>query len=91
MGLGEWHPFCESEIERTPAARGVFVLFRIEVPVHVAGASNLRKALRAAKTEHAAATHFAVEPSTADTEERVSQLREELKLVRSAGFMGLRP
>jgi hypothetical protein len=62
MGLGEWHPFCESEIERVPAIAGVFVLFRIEVPVHVAGAANLRKALRAAKTEHAAATHFAIEP-----------------------------
>lgn len=91
MALHELHPMSDSEIARLPQQTGVFVLFQIEVPIHVDGAADLRKALRLAKARFPAASHFSVEPARAGSRrrgQRVAALREELRLVRSVGFDG---
>lgn len=90
MALHELHPMSDSEIAGLPQQAGVFVLFQIEVPIHVDGAANLGKALQLAKSRFPAATHFAVESARAGSglSQRVTRLREELRLVRSVGFDG---
>ncbi|HYL16894.1 MAG TPA: hypothetical protein VEV41_27930 [Terriglobales bacterium] len=93
MALHELHPFNDSEIEKLPRRKGVYVLFQIETPVHADGAANLREALRHAKAEFPQATHFSVEALNRDArvmKQRVRKLREELHLVRAVGFVGSR-
>jgi hypothetical protein len=92
MALHELHPLCDAEIAGLPASPGVFVLFQIEVAVHVDSATNLRKGLRAAKAKFPGASHFSVEPlDPQGLSARVEQLRSQLRLVRTATFVGLRP
>ena len=87
MGLHQLHPFQDSEIRDLPQTSGVFVLFQIEVPIHVDGVENLRKSLRAAKASFPQASHFSTEILEARAlTERVRQLRRELRLVRTTGF-----
>lgn len=90
MALHELHPMSDSEIARLPHQAGVFVLFQIEVPVHVDSAADLRKALRLARAGFPAATHFSVESarSSRGLSARVTALKQELRLVRSVGFDG---
>ena len=89
MALHELHPLCAAEIAQLPAKPGVFVLFQIEVAVHADHAANLRKGLRAAKTNFPNASHFSVEMlGTRALAPRVQQLRKQLRLVRTASFVG---
>ncbi|HVO81940.1 MAG TPA: hypothetical protein VMT28_14485 [Terriglobales bacterium] len=89
MALHELHPFCEAEIALLPAKAGVYVLFQIEVAVHVDSTANLRQGLRAAKAKFPYASHFSVEtPDPQALLPRVRQLRNELRLVRTASFVG---
>ena len=92
MALHELHPFSDSEIEKLPRKRGVYVLFQIETPIHAGGATNLHDALLRAQVEFPQASHFSVETlNTAGAmKHRVNKLLEELHLVRSAGFVGKR-
>lgn len=93
MSLDELHPFVASEITKLPRQPGVYVLFQVQIPLHAAGAKNLRQGLLAAKGKFTGATHFAVEtiekggPGIAA---RLRQLHEQLGRVRSAGFVGFR-
>ncbi|HLB89506.1 MAG TPA: hypothetical protein VJK29_17760, partial [Terriglobales bacterium] len=72
---------------------GVYVLFQIENPIHADGAENLRKGLLRGKAEFPGATHFSAETLTASARavrQRVRELRQELRAVRAAAFMGCR-
>jgi hypothetical protein len=89
MPLHELHPYTKAEVARLPRHPGVFVLFQIENPVHAGGAENLRSALRAAKGRFPGATHFSVEMVDGTDrilDQRVQEIRAELKLVGKAGF-----
>ncbi|MBZ5706848.1 MAG: hypothetical protein LAN63_15975 [Acidobacteriia bacterium] len=89
MALQELHPFNDAEIAKLPEKPGVYILFQIEVAVHVDSAGNLRKGVRTAKARFPAASHFSVETlSTRALAQRVKHLRQELKLVRTATFVG---
>ncbi|PYX81162.1 MAG: hypothetical protein DMG70_20845 [Acidobacteria bacterium] len=92
MALHELHPFSESEIEKLPRKRGVYVLFQIEAPIRADGAANLHEALSRAKAEFPQASHFSVEAlDTVDAmNQRLHKVREELHLVRAVGFVGKR-
>ena len=90
MALDEFHPFNDGEIAKTPQEPGVYLIFQIQIPVHLDAADNLRKAVRAAKAEFPSATHFAVETHTnaRDLARRKRQLEEQLSRVRKVGFIG---
>jgi hypothetical protein len=89
MPLSELHPLCDVEIVNLPAKPGVFVLFQIEVPVHADGAGNLRQALRSARSRFPQASHFSVELLDSQAvPARIQQLRTQLRLVRTASFIG---
>jgi hypothetical protein len=89
MPLHEFHPICEGEIAKIPAQPGVYLLFQIQIPLHVDGTPNLRDALQDIKSSFPRATHFAVEQNPEPAlAERVQKLRHELKLVRAATFVG---
>jgi excinuclease UvrABC nuclease subunit len=89
MALNELHPFNDAEIAKLPAKPGVYVFFQIEVAVHVDSAANLRKAVQTAKARFPAASHFSVEARSPRTSvQRVNNLRQQLKLVRTATFVG---
>lgn len=89
MALYEWRPFIKEQIARVPAKAGVFVLYQLQIPLHADGTSNLRKRLLEARKHYPRATHFAVEVNeTADLSQRVTQLQQELSLVRKKGFIG---
>lgn len=89
MALHELHPLCDAEIAQLPEKPGVFVLFQIEVAVHADQAANLRKALRTAKASFPSASHFSVETlAPRALAPRVQQLRKQLRLVRTASFVG---
>lgn len=93
MALDQFHPLCDSEIAKVPQKKGVYVLFQIQIPIHAAGAGNLRKELIRAREQFPRASHFAVEPIKGDARsvrERVSELQERLKLVRTGAFVGPR-
>jgi hypothetical protein len=93
MALHELHPLSDGEIAKLPQKPGVYVFFHIEVAVHVDGAQNLRKELLRAKAQFPAATHFSVEMAESNGQgvaRRVQQLREQLRLVRTVGFVGTR-
>jgi hypothetical protein len=93
MALHELHPFSDGEIANLPQKPGVYVFFQIEVAVHVDGAQHLRRELLRAKAQLPAATHFAVEMADGNGQgmaRRVQQLREQLRLVRTVGFVGTR-
>ena len=91
MALHELHPFIRSEIRKLPEKPGVFVLFQVQIPLHADGGRNLRKALHAARARFPPATHFAVEvlPTERDVASRLCQVAQELKRVRTAGFIGV--
>jgi hypothetical protein len=90
MALDEFHPFNEAEIAKIPREPGVYLIFQIQIPVHVDAAENLRKAVRAAKVEFPSATHFAVEThnNADDLAQRKRQLEQQLSRVRKMGFIG---
>ncbi len=91
MALHELHPLQPGEIEKLPPKAGVYVLFQIEVAIHVDGARNLRREVGAARAKFPAATHFAVETLARNGRaltERVRQLRRDLSLVRTVTFLG---
>lgn len=89
MGLHELHPFSDAEIAGLPATPGVYVLFQIEIAIHVDCATNLRKGLRAAQEKFPAASHFSVESlELRALPARVEQLKKQLRLVRTATFVG---
>ena len=90
MGLQEFHPFLESEIARAPEAAGVYVLLQVQIPIHVAGAANLRMRLREEKKKFPQATHFAVEMHASEEQirARLEQLNKQLGGVRNKGFVG---
>ena len=90
MPLHEFHPFCDAELAKVPAERGVYVLFQIQIPLHAEGAENLRSALHAAKAQFPGASHFAFEllDTAALVEDRVHDLRRQLRRVRTATFVG---
>ena len=92
MALHELHPFIRSEIGRLPEKPGVYVLFQVQIPLHAGGGANLRKSLRAARAKFPHATHFAVEVllPTQDVTSRLRQVEQELKCVRTAGFIGVK-
>jgi len=91
MALHELHPFIRSEIGMLPEKPGVFVLFQVQIPLHADGGANPRKALRGARARFPQATHFAVEvlPTEGDVARRLRQVEQELKRVRTAGFIGV--
>lgn len=93
MPLHEFHPFSDSEIAKIPEQSGVFLIFQVEVPVHVDGAKDLRQAVRKARPLYPAATHFAVEPiqGVGAINERLTALRRELNRVRSTTFFPSKP
>lgn len=93
MALHEFHPISESEIAGVPEVAGVYVLFQLQIPLHVDGAENLRAGLAGAKGEFPGATHFSVEAVSGAKAiaRRVSQLRQELRPVRTATFVGSWP
>jgi hypothetical protein len=89
MALHELHPFCDAEIANLPTKPGVYVLFQIEVAVHADWAGNLRQGLSAAKAKFPSASHFSVETlAPRALAPRVQQLRKQLRLVRTASFVG---
>ena len=89
MGLDELHPFCESEVAKTPQKPGVYVLFQIQIPLHVDGARNLRSALRAARRTYPAASHFSIEILGMNAlPPRLQQLKKDLGRTRKLGFVG---
>jgi hypothetical protein len=93
MALDELHPFIASEIAKLPRQSGVYVLFQVQIPLHAAGAKNLRQGLLAAKGKFTGATHFAIETTEKrgpGIAERLRQLHQQLGRVRSAGFVGFR-
>ena len=89
MPLHELHSFIESEIAGVPNQRGVYVLYQVQSPLHADGSENLRQALTAARTQFRGATHFSTETceTSARMRERLRQLREELRLVRTLAFV----
>lgn len=91
MALHELHPFIRSEIGKLPEKPGVYVLFQVQIPLHADGGANLRKTLRAARAKFPHASHFAVEvlPTEEDVARRLRQVEQELKRVRTAGFIGV--
>lgn len=93
MPLHEFHPFSDAEIAKIPQQSGVFLIFQVEVPVHVDGARDLRQAVRKARPRYPAATHFAIEPIEGDRAiaERLKTLRSELNRVRSTTFFPAKP
>lgn len=93
MPLHEFHPFSDAEIAKIPQKSGVFLIFQVEVPVHVDGAKDLRSAVRKARPLYPAATHFAVEPIDGERaiSERLQLLRRELNRVRSTTFFPAKP
>jgi hypothetical protein len=91
MPLHELHPFSDSEIAQVPQKRGVYVLFQVENPIYADGAQNLRKGVLRGKEQFPRATHFAVETLSTNARafsQRVRKLRQEMKLVRTAAFLG---
>jgi hypothetical protein len=91
MGLDQFHPFCDPEIAKVPRKPGVFVLFQIQIPIHVDSAEDLRKGLVRGKRQFPGASHFSVEAVTGDARSirhRVREIRERLKLVRTGAFVG---
>lgn len=91
MALDQFHPFCDSEIAKVPQKRGVYVLFQIQIPIFADSAKNLRAELVRARERFPRASHFAVEPAQGNAEkihQRVRELQERLKLVRTAAFVG---
>ena len=89
MSLHELHPFCSAEIDRMSTNPGVYLLFQIEIAIHAAAATNLRKGLHAAKAEFPQASHFSLETlGPSELAPRVEQLRKQLRLVRAATFVG---
>src|SRR5690348_12972895 len=79
MSLSELHPLNDGEIAKLPAKPGVYVLFRIQIPVQVDSASNLRRDVQSAKARASGATHFAaevLEPEAIDA--RLADLRKQL-------------
>jgi hypothetical protein len=90
MALDEFHPFNEAEIAKIPQEPGIYLIFQIQIPVHVDATDNLRKAVRAAKAWFPSATHWAVETHTNahDLAQRKRQLEEQLSRVRKVGFIG---
>ena len=90
MPLHELHPFQNSEIAKVTEERGVYVLYQIQVPLHAEGAENLRDALFEARASFPGASHFAVETHADATlvEERVRDLRQQFRRVRSSAFVG---
>jgi hypothetical protein len=92
MALHELHPFQTAEIARLPQTAGVYVLFQVENPIHCGGAENLRRGVRSAKARFPRATHFAVEtvanPHRA-LSQRLQAVKKELRLVRTATFIGV--
>ena len=91
VGLHELHPLTREEIDKQPGTSGIYVLFQVQIPVHVEEAHDLRQALVAAKARFTGATHFAAEAIPAGgpaLAQRLRQLRQELTRVRTAGFVG---
>jgi len=90
MPLHELHPFCDAEVAKAPVERGVYVLYQIQIPLHAAGAENLREALLLARATFPGASHFAVEThaTSAEVEVRVRDLRGQFRRVRSSAFVG---
>jgi hypothetical protein len=89
MALHEWHPFVNEEISRVPAKPGVYILYQVQIPLCADGASNLRQRLLAEKAKFPRATHFAIEETDGSSlSQRVSDLRQQLALVRKKGFVG---
>ena len=91
MALYELHPFTSAEVANAPEEAGVYVLFQVETPLHVDGASNLRQRLREEKARLPQATHFAVETgyqSEREAAERVQKLKKELGRVREGWCAG---
>jgi hypothetical protein len=88
MGLDEMHPFSEGELATVKPGRGVFVLFQIQIPIHVDAAEDLQKGLREARTKFPRASHFAVEPSADKTamQDRLRELQRQMTRVRAATF-----
>jgi hypothetical protein len=82
VGLHELHPLTREEIDKLPGTSGIYVLFQVQIPVHVEEAHDLRQALVAAKASAAGGPALA---------ERLRQLRQELRRVRTAGFVGSPP
>jgi hypothetical protein len=93
VALHEFHPLNDGEIAKIPPKAGIYLLFQIQVPVHVDGAENLQKAVRAAKKDFPRATHFAIEAhwNADELAQRKRQLKEQLSRVRKAGFTGPTP
>lgn len=91
MALHELHPYTEAEIATVPPEAGVYVLFQVENPLHVAGAANLRQQLKSEKARLPQATHFAIETGYASEREaakRVESVKKELGRVRVEWFAG---
>lgn len=91
MGIQELHSFCDEETSKLPQKPGVYVLFQVQNPLYADSAINLRTDIREAKKTFPRATHFSVEMIDAEADviaKRVRQLREQLKLVRLASFVG---
>jgi hypothetical protein len=93
MPLHEFHPFTDTEIAKIPHQPGVFLIFQVEVPVHVDGAKDLREAVRNVRSQYPAATHFAVETLEGERAigARLKTLQRELSRVRSATFFPVKP
>ncbi|HZQ21324.1 MAG TPA: hypothetical protein VFA89_00710 [Terriglobales bacterium] len=91
MPLHEFHPICDTEIAKLPQTPGVYLVFQIQIPIYVDSADNLREAVQGIKAKFPRATHFSVEQPNGGAEKlaaRVQKLREDLKLVRVAAFVG---
>jgi hypothetical protein len=90
MPLHELHPFQDPEIAKVATDRGVYVLYQIQIPLHVSGAENLREELLKARAAFPGASHFAVEThsSEARVKQRVADLRQQFRRVRSSAFVG---
>jgi hypothetical protein len=88
MGLDEMHPFSEGELATVKPGRGVFVLFQIQIPIHVDAAEDLQKGLREARTKFPRASHFAVEaaPDEPSMRVRLQELQRQMTRVRAATF-----
>ena len=82
------HPFVDMELKQVPRACGVFVLFQIQIPVHVDATENLQRALREARTKFPRASHFAVEPAPDEPamRARLEELQRQMTRVRAAAF-----
>jgi hypothetical protein len=88
MGLGELHPFCEEEVAGVAAERGIYVLFQIQIPIHVDATQDLRSGLREARTKFPRASHFSVETAASDAvmQVRLEELQKQMTRVRASTF-----